>query len=123
MITANTSFRRKEDKKQRAVNAFEKTKATKTPELAKLMEEKVSFFASEKHDTFQEYKQALQSYFTSNLTKKQMMDLIKYYHCGKVVGMVKMSKEDLVEELLKLDDATTRSMEQEVVVVVQGAAN
>ena len=113
----------KEDKKQRAVNAFEKTKATKTPELAKLMEEKVLFFASEKHDTFQEYKQALQSYFASNLTKKQMMDLIKYYHCGKVVGMVKMSKEDLVEELLKLDDATTRSMEQEVVVVVQGAAN
>jgi len=95
---AVTKAKEKETKKKRAAKEFEDVKAARLPEMNALMEGRVELAVAGSVS----FEAALKDHFTA-MNRKQLLDLIKYYHEAKPVGIAKMQKEELVEWLVVND--------------------
>ena len=93
---AATRAKEKQEKKKQVVAEYETTRAKKLPELEALME-----------GIDHESEDSMRKLFLA-LNRRQMLDLLKYYYYeAKVAGVAKLQKDELAEELMRLERLKT----------------
>ena len=92
---AATRAKEKQEKKKQVVAEYETTRAKKLPELEALME-----------GIDHESEDSMRKLFLA-LNRRQMLDLLKYYYEAKVAGVAKLQKDELAEELMRLERLKT----------------
>ena len=93
---AATRAKEKQEKKKQVVAEYETTRAKKLPELEALMEGRIDH----------ESEDSMRKLFLA-LNRRQMLDLLKYYYEAKVAGVAKLQKDELAEELMRLERLKT----------------
>jgi len=101
---ASAKATERQEKKKQAVKDFKTIQEAKMPELQALMKKRSAAAAAVEDggSSLLSIEDATKNYLLA-LSKRQLMDLLKYYYAVKVPGVAKMQKEELVDELWRQD--------------------